>query len=1013
MSTKCIKVTAQRGLSRSCILLFGLLLSLSIQAQNRISGNVTSEDGEGLPGANVIIKGTTNGTVTDIDGNYSLEASPEATLVFSFVGYAQQEVRVGNQNVLNVQLGYDMQSLSEVVVVGYGSMARSNVTGAISSIDKEELEKVPVPNVVEAMRGQIPGLRMTRTSGAPGSGVNFLIRGKNSLGSSNEPLIVIDGVPTTGGNIAEINPSDVANINIMKDAAAASIYGARGANGVILITTKNGSRGKPTLNVKFSQGVTDLAIRPDFMNAEEYVQLKIDAAEGAGLDSELEDVLTDPIELENYNAGREIDWHDVVLQKGKQTNAGISLSAGSDKITLYLNADAYLEEGIALQTDYNRYSFRLNSEYEPYDFLKIGTRIQLTATNSEETGGLTNPVAANSALFVNFINNTPLGRLRNEEGELVPTIKGDQFQYNPLFKYRESEANRQTTRTYINPYVEVKLLDGLKYTLNTFVERRTSRYNMFRSSRYNASTLADEPGLNDMQISHNEPVTYLVDNILNYQKTFAQKHSVSATAVYGFQKYSRDSLTLTNEGTNTDLITYHDIAFEAGNRATGFDTDEWGILYFVGRLGYTFNNRYVITGTLRYDGSTRFGPERRWGTFPSISAAWNLHEEVFMSGIDVLNTLKFRASYGTMGNDQIGSYGYLSLAQGVSYPFNQQVYGGLIAGGLPNPFLQWETSQQTNFGVDFAVWQSRVFGSVDVYKTNTVDLLLNKRITAVSGDSSTPPSVISNVGETENRGVEVNLNVNAFVGEFQWEIGLNWARDRNEIIRLNDAVDEDGNPLDDQANNWFIGQDIDVVYNYDVEGIYQEGEEDLAAERHPTIFGYGPGDPKIRDVNDDGVITFDDQTFLGTATPDWYGGIRNTFRYKGFELTVLFETVQGVTRVNGFYGALTGRSNGVNVDYWTPEDPSAEFPQPDAQAEYRYGDAVRVKDASFVSLRNVSLSYSLPSALMERVRLKSMQVYVRGNNLKYFTDYVGYSPETNFGAFPITKVWTVGTSITF
>lgn len=1013
MSTKRIEGTALNWMKLSCILLL-TLSTLVTQAQSKVSGKVTSEeDGDGLPGVNIIIKGTTQGTITDFEGNYQIDAPSDAVLVFSFLGFAQEEITVGNQKVINVALRYDSKALEEVVVVGYGSMERSNVTGAISSISSKEIQKAPVPNLVESMRGQIPGLRMTRTSGAPGSEVNFLIRGKNSLNSSNNPLIVIDGVPTTGGNIAEINPADIESVNIMKDAAAASIYGTRGANGVILITTKNGSKGKPKFNVKFSQGVTSLAHQPELYDAAGYVQLKMDAAEGANKPHTIDDVLTDAVERANYDAGNEIDWHDVLIQNGKQTNAGVSMSAGTDKMNLYMNADMYAEEGIAIKTDYKRFSYRLNTDYSPYDFLKLGARVQLTATSSDETGGLAVPIAGDIPLFFTFVNNTPLGRLKNENGEIVPTIKADQFAYNPQFKYRESAADRTTSRTYLNPYVEFKILKGLKYTLNTYVERRTDRLNIFRSSKYNWSTLNDEPGNNQMSVANRVSDTYLVDNILNYDRTFG-KHSINGSLVYGFQSFKTDIMTLSNEGTGTDLISYYSIGVQTDYMRTQYDADEWNILYLASRLSYSYDDRYVITGTLRRDGSTRFGAQNKWGYFPSISMAWNIHDEAFMPKTDWINVLKLRASLGVLGNDQIGTYRYASLTQTVVYPFNNTIHNGQIAGNIPNPDLKWEESRQKNVGIDFTILKKRAYGTIDLYKTNTVDLLLAEQVSAISGDSNNPPSILSNVGETQNHGMEISFNYDVFQKkDLQWEVGANWAFDRNKIVRLNNP-DANGNQVDNPANNWFVGQDIDVVYNYDFVGIYQKGEEDLASSLHPTIFGYGPGDPKIRDVNGDGVITFDDQTFLGTATPKWYGGLRNTLRYKGLELTVLFEAVMGVTRINYFYGGLTGRSNQIKVDYWTPKNPSNEFPQPHQDSGYRYADAVRVRDASFVSLRNVSLSYNIPNSLLHKARIQNAQIFVRGNNLKYFTDYdASYSPETNFGAFPVTKVWTVGTNFTF
>jgi len=979
--------------------------------QATVTGHVTDSYENPLPGVNIVEKGTTNGAITDLDGNYSISvASSSSVLVFSFIGYNTEELQVGNQSVLNIILIESLEELGEVVVLGYGSMDRINVTGAISSIQTEELSKAPVPNLIEAMRAQVPGVRMTRTDGKPGEGVNFLVRGENSLNNSNEPLIVIDGIPSTGGNLAELNPNDIESINILKDAGAASIYGTKGANGVILITTKTGKIGKPVLNVTISQGFTDLVHKPDLMNAEQFVQLKMDAAEGAGQPNTIDDVLIDAVERESWENGNEIDWHDVLLRTGKVTNAGISLSGGSEKISFYMNGDIYMEDGIVQHTTYDRFSFRLNSEYNPYKFIKIGAKIQLSKTVADETGNAA-VWYQNRSDFTDFLGNTPLGRMYDENNELVPTIKGDQFDYNPLWKYRESQTDRSTHRFLLNPYIEFTILNGLTYRINASAEYRSEFYGRFTSSRYNWSTLADEPGRNYSNISNNEPMSYLLDNIVTYTKNVADKHSFNATLVYGIQTYTYDSLGVSGEGSITDLMSYNAInSSEQDYLTIDFQNDEWSNMYFAGRLGYSFDRRYNFTFTGRYDGSSVFGPDMRWGFFPSAAFAWNISEESFLENINFINSLKYRISWGRMGNDRIGTYGYIALTQNVSYPFSGTEYTGYTADKLANAVLQWETSQQFNTGLDFGLFKNRLYGSIDVYKTNTIDLILDQQIPSVTGFTE----VVSNIGETENQGIEVILNYRIFNGDFKWEVSANWARDRNNIVHLSGELDEDGNEIDDVANGWFIGQDVNEIYDFDYIGVWQLGEEDAAAAMHPDKVGYGAGDPKIRDVDGDGVITFEDRTFLGNPTPDWYGGLRNTFSYKGLELTVLFEAVQGVTRINYFYGGLQSRGNEINVDYWTPQNHTNEFPQPNILRPYYYQDAVRVRDASFVALRNVSLAYTLPQRLTQKAKISSLQIYVRGNNLKYFTKYVdAYSPETDLGRFPITKNWTIGTNITF
>lgn len=983
---------------------------LNTQQQIAITGTIKDETGAVMTGVNVVEKGTTNGVVTTVDGSYSiLLKSAGSVLVYSYVGYLTEEVIVGSQTVIDMTMAPDVQSLGEVVVVGYGSMERSNVTGSITSLKAEDINKVPVPNVVEALRGQVPGVRITRTSGQPGSGVDFLIRGKKSIGeddddiNENEPLIVIDGVPTTGGNIDEINPADIASIDILKDAAAASIYGTSGANGVILITTKNGFQGKPSISVNASYGVTELTQLPTMFNAKEYVQLKMDAAEGAGRPNTLADVLTDPVELANWNAGNEINWHDKVLRQGNVRNAGVSMSGGTDKFTYYMNGDAYLEKGIVPQTDYNRYSLRCNSEYSPYKFLKTGVKVQLSKSNADETG--------NSAVlyqdnpdFTDFIGNSPLGRIYDSTGALVRTVKGDQFQNNPYYMYKESMADRKISRNYINPYVEFAIIKGLTYRINGFIEQRIEKSRRFTTDKYN------DGAYSTMKFENVEANTYLLDNIVNYKKSFLDKHSLDATFVYGFQTFNSSTLKADDQydqGELLDMLGYYSFP----SLATTTTPLEWGKVYYVGRLGYSYDSRYNLTLTMRRDGSSKFGENNKFGNFPSASFAWNASNESFLQDNKIISLLKYRISYGVMGNDRIADYGYISLTGNSMYSFNGKGYSGKTTGNFGNESIKWEESRQFNTGFDFGLLTNRISGSFDYYKTRTTDLLLPEIIPITTGFRTT----ISNVGETKNWGIEANVKAKVLDGDFKWEISVNWAKDKNEIVSLNrSSVDAEGNPISDIANGWFIGEDIDVIYDYDFIGIYQTGEEAIATSMHPDRSGYGPGDPKIRDVNGDGVITSADKTFVGSPTPEWYGGLQNSFSYKNFEFSILFESVQGVEKCNGFYGNLVSRDNQVKVDYWTPRNPSNEFPQPNVSQTYAYETAVKMRDASFIALRNISLQYTLPREFLKKTPVQSISVYIRGNNLKYFTDYKdSYSPESTYGSFPTVKTWSFGTNINF
>ena len=1019
--SKMMRLPARRRIRMGMTILAVCLCQWLIAQEMNISGKVTSE-GEPLIGANVLVKGTNTGVITDVDGSYNVSAAADAILVFSYVGYATLEVPVNGRTAIDVTLESSTM-LDEVVVVGYGTMERSNVTGSIVTVDVDEIQKAPVPNVVESLRGQVPGLRISRGSGQPGSGITFRIRGTNSLGAAagdidanNTPIIVVDGVPLVGGNLAELNPDDIESINVLKDAAAASIYGSSGANGAVLITTKKGKAGQTRISLNASTGVVDIANRINMMNPDEYLQYRFDSEAAVGNNNPNINNLVDPEEVENYVLGKSADWQDLLLRTGMQTRVGLSASGGTDRFRFYINGDMYLEDGVIQSSDYDRYSIRFNGDFAVTDWIDIGARVQLTKSFADETANaITEFNVGGFAPFFPISTNTPLGTVYNQDGTPTKFIRDDRFQINPLHRYNESVIDRFVTRSYINPYVNVQIADGLKYTLNTYAEDREQFYGRFWSSNYNDG----DPS--EAQIQEQKGITYLVDNILNYTQSFGS-HNFNATAVYGFQQYDFQQSNTIGEAIPTDLLGYNALGYATDDRIRyDWSRDDWGRTYLIGRLGYNYDDRYNVTLTVRRDGSSRFGPNNRYGTFPSASVAWNAHNEGFIKANNTISFLKLRASYGVMGNDRFPTYFYraatnnVQVAVGVDPESGEPIlFNGFgLASNASNPDLKWETSKQINLGVDLGLFQNRINATFDVYQTNTTDLLLFESIIGVVNNGFT--QFPSNVGETESRGIDIGLRADVVrTRDFTWNISANWAKDVNEIVRLSSSeVDAEGNPINNPANGWFIGQDIREIFDYEVTGIWQLGQEDEAASYGDFV----PGDPRIRDVDGDGIITDDDRTFLGNPTPDWYGGINNTFNWKGIELSILIEAVQGVTRVNNFYGGYSGRGNELAINYWTPDNPSTEFPRIGAGGPLSGGlfaDALKVQDASFIALRNVSLGYSLPSSVLENLPISGLSVFARGNNLTYWTDYTdAFSPESGVGSYPITRTWIFGTKITF
>lgn len=1012
----------QKGRFRYGTLLIMLFSISPLFGQNlTVTGRVTDQSGT-LPGVSIMIKGTNSGDVTNDNGDYSIaNVPPDAVLVFSFVGYTTQEIQVNNRAVINVQMVEDATILEEVVVVGYGSMERANVTGSIVTVDVGEFQKTPIPNPVEALRGRVSGLRVSRTSGQPGSGITFKIRGTNSLGAAagnidanNQPIIVIDGVPIVGGNLSELNPDDIESINILKDAAAASIYGSSGANGAVLITTKSGKKGGTVVNVNASSGLVNIANKINMMNGDEYVKYLFDSQIAVGNNSPSLNTILDANEVQNYVEGNDVDWQDVLLGTGVQNNLSVSTSGGADNYNFYINADLYQEDGIVTNSDYKRYSLRFNGEFSPKDWLTLGARVQLTRSDADETSNVISEFNLNGgfAPFIPISNNTPLGDVYEDDGSLTKFIRDDQFQINPLHRYKESIIDRIITRAYVNPYATIKLPAGIKYTLNTFAEDRSEFFGRFQSSNYN------DAAPSEAQIQQTKTRNFLVDNIFSYGKTFG-KHNLDATFVYGMQKFEYEQSNMIAENIPTDLLGYNAIG-DAVDTDTRLDwnTDEWGKAYLVGRVGYSYDNRYNATVTLRRDGSSKFGDNYKYGYFPSVSFAWNLHNEQFLANSSKFSQLKARLSYGVLGNDNMPTYLYRAATQNIQINVGQDedgndiLFNGYGVGAdAANPNLKWEESKQLNFGVDFGLFDDRLSGSIDVYKTTTTDLLLFETIIPVNGGFSRYPS---NIGETENKGIDINLRGNIIeTPNFTWNAQVNWAKDQNKIVRLSRGdVDENGDPIDNPANGWFIGQDIREVFDYEYLGVWQQDEATEA-----SAFGASPGDPKIADRNGDGVITDDDRTFLGNPTPNFYGGINNVFNYKGIELSVLVEFVDGVLRENNYYGGYNGRNNEIAINYWTPNNPTNDFPRVgsgNAMAGGLYTRSIKLQDASFIALRNISLGYSLPENLLQNVPLNTVTFYLQGNNIHYWTDFTdAFSPESSVGSYPITRTWVLGAKLTF
>jgi TonB-linked SusC/RagA family outer membrane protein len=972
------------------LLLLMLTLPLSVVfSQKTISGNVTSGD-EGLPmiGATVLIKGTSSGTVTDIDGNYSITAMEEnATLVFSYTGYSSYEILVGTQTVINVVLDLDIAQLDEVVVVGYGTQKKSDITGAVASVSKTRLEQVPNVNFAQALQGAIPGVTINlNDAGAEGGDLSILVRGRNSIEASNTPLIILDGIPYSG-SVSEINPDDIASIEVLKDASAAAIYGSRGSNGVILISTKKGEIGKPSINYSGYYGIQKIANIPRVLTGPEFFDFKT---------LRNPDQITDS-ERAIYNNGTFTDWADETTRTGQKQQHTMSVSGGTEKMRYFVSGTFLDVTGIAEGDDFQRYTTRLNLEANVADWLTIGTNTQLSLADRSGftpswSGGI------DGAFYMN-----PLTTIRDEAGKLsIYPWPEDIYWGNPLqHTLAENKDNRY--KVFSNNYVNVDIpwIPGLKYRLNTGVEYANRERNTYYGR--NTKNGLEDGGSSD--IRNRVDNNYIVENILSYNKAFG-KHNVFVTALYSYQKDSWEEHRTEAQGFPNDVLTWHQAA--TANLVTpssGFQRED--LLSQMLRVNYSFNSRYLITLTGRRDGFSGFGTNRKWGFFPSVALGWNISNESFLNDVQFLDQLKLRVSYGENGNQAVGPYETLARLSEFSYLDGSSTAPGYIPSKLGNPDLGWETTKSFNIGLDFAFLKGRVSGSLDFFNADTYDLLLDRSISSVHGITS----ITENIGETSNKGIELALTTyNISSPNLKWTTSATVSYIKNEIVSLYGILDDEGNETDDVLNRWFIGQPIRVNFGKLFDGVFQTGDE-IGTSAQPDA---RPGDAKVKDINEDGKIDDQDRVINGQLDPKYIWGLTNTLQYRDFSLTVFIHGANGVTRRNTLLNddVWSSRRNTTLKNWWSPENPTNEFY---ANAENANPDGAQFYEkADFIRLKDISLAYDLPLSFQKKIGVEKLRVYVAGRNLATITKFEGLDPELNNDRdVPLQKEYLVGLILGF
>jgi TonB-linked SusC/RagA family outer membrane protein len=947
--------------------------------EKSVTGKVLSTSGESLPGVSILVKGTTHGTVSDIDGNFSLsDVRAGDILVFSFIGMKEVELTVGDQTSIQVTMEDAVIGVDEVVVVGYGTQKKSDITGSVSSVSEERLAKIPVSNVMQAVQGAVSGVNITQVSSIPGEAPSILVRGGGSLTASTSPYVVVDGIPISkmGGSINDLNPNDIKSIEILKDASATAIYGMNGANGVILITTKSGKSSTPTIKYSGYVGVEEFANIPDMVSTDE---LLARYAEGNRINGSplYEAPVKYQYEVENYKNGQTIDWIDEVSQTGIQQNHNISVSGGNENLSYYISGDLLDQKGVVKGYNYKRNSIRTNIDAQVTSYLKIGTNSSIVYHNRD--GGRANLLNAEAM--------SPYGRMYEEDGTYtIYPMFGETLWANPMLATTTSPERRQFN-VNLNGFAYVtfgdiwKPLTGLTYRLNAGHSTIQSR-----NSNYTGQSVNDLLGT--ATIDRSETQAYTIENILRYDYDL-NKHHIDLTGVYSSQEREYNTNWAQASDFVNDELGWNRMQAGASSSVSSY-ADRYAAVSQMGRLNYSYDSRYLFTVTVRRDGSSVFADGMKYGTFPSVALGWNIRHESFMANAEKITNLKLRLSYGKSGNEAVSVYRTFTTMADRQIPFGGSTNIAMVTDRLGNSDLSWETKESFNLGLDFGLFNNRVNGSVDVYTANNSDLLLSRKLPSASGFGS----VTANIGETTTKGIELTLNtVNVATANFKWNSSIVFSNCKSEIAELY------GDGLDDIGSGWFLGEPIGVIRDYKKVGIWQESE--IANGDH---LNWDPvakaGDVKLADISGpdgvpDGVITDDDRTILGQTAPKWTGGLTNTFAYKNFTLNVFIQTVQGAMRNNSHIGMASDeierRNSFAEIGYWTPENQSNEWRSLNKNSNpHGYGFPVK---NNFTRIKDVTLNYDVPQHLLDKAGISALSLYLSGRNLYTFTDWIGWDPE--------------------
>ncbi len=999
---------------------------------SELKGVITDEAGLPLVDASVKLKGTSIGTKTNAGGSFTLNLTEsKGTLEISFIGYMDREIKFSNNSFLNIVLKAKSSELDEIVVIGYGSQKKSDVISSVSSIKPEKATRNSTFDVGEMLRGKAAGVMVTTSDAGPGGSSNILIRGRSSISASNSPIVIADGVRI--GAINDLNPNDIESIEILKDAAAQAIYGARASNGVILINTKRGKAGKVTINYSGYYGTQTVKRNFDVYNGAEFAQLKREADRAVNKNIMRADALIfSADELAAIAENRTIDWTKEVLQPANIQNHDLSFSAGNDKTKLYVGGNFQNMNGIVPTTNIKKGTLRINLDQVLTSWLKAGLNTSFQSSVSSDPN-----VTGNSGIERQVITASPLGNIYNADGSFNFRPGGNQESFNPLLNLKETQ-NRITNRNDIlNIFLDISPIKGFNNRINA--SRRSWNYKGLNYNTKNSES-GVASGYGSGNINYQENVEWQVENIITY-KTNIKEHNLNFTVVGSVSEQDYYNFNNSSSRIPNDILGIYGLESALINIPT-IDGNKRRLLSGVGRIQYDYMSKYFATLSARADGSSVFGAQNKWGYFPAIAVGWNIYKEKFLTSFKELTSLKLRASYGSVGNEAIGPYGSLSLANQVDYLFGVDRVSGFSPGStLSNPKLKWETSTTLNLAVDFGFFNNRLSGTIEYYNKSTTNLLVNRQLNASIGYSSQP----DNIGEVQNKGLEVQLDgIPIKTKDLTVSMGIMFSKNKNSIVKLYGDLNGDGIEDDDVANNWFIGQPIEVFKQPRYIGVWQgtevfpgsafnkaTGRWEINGAQAPvgidkvtglplrdpfTSAAPVPGTPKIEDLNGDGKINALDNV-LTSRYADWMGSFNLSASYKGFDFSMDIYTVQGIIRDNGFLydytlgGDLRGNRNGIKVDYWTPENPASRYPQPNAGTSPPGMTNLGLQDASFWRLQNVTLGYTFSPKVVSKLKLSSLKLYATGQNLYTKTDYQSYSPEQNLTSYPTTRNFIFGIKV--